>query len=101
MLNPGTYNMGSNCRPSNTYVKIFGTAQNYEDLIKSDPGNVANSISGTVNRLSNKIIVDWKYPLTGQIQQSRLWLNKFIEALEGHNVETYLKAPASYFCYKK
>jgi hypothetical protein len=38
MINPGTYNARVNCPGNrNVYGKVFGTAQNYEELIRSDP----------------------------------------------------------------
>ena len=45
------------------FFKLFGTDQNYKDLLMNDPKTLAERLVRTLNRGTNKFIVDWKYPV--------------------------------------
>lgn len=77
---------------------MFGTDQNYKDLLMNDPKTLAERIGRTLNRGTNKFIVDWKCPLNEEFEKSRTWLNNFVGSLQTQNIDVYVKAPASYFC---
>lgn len=43
-LNKGTYQHHNSCTFKNLYAKIFGTSQNYNQLLKSEPSSVADRV---------------------------------------------------------
>ena len=49
------------CQFQNMYFKLFGTGQNYDALIASDPKATAEKIVRNLNRGTSKFIVDWKH----------------------------------------
>ena len=51
------------CNFQNMFFKLFGTDQNYKDLLMNDPKTLAERLVRTLNRGTNKFIVDWKCPL--------------------------------------
>lgn len=78
------------------YLKIFGYAQNYEQL--TDAVEVANAVKRSVNGKFKSIIVDWKGGLAGNLQVHGDFLNSFLRELGDTGIEVYLKVPASYLC---
>ena len=76
------------CGPKETYAKIFGYAQNYDELI--DAKIVASKISSV---RENKLIIDWK--ADKNLERARKFLNDLLNELKG---EVYLKVPASHLC---
>lgn len=61
-LNQGTYQGGLTCNNQNTYVKVFGTEQNYPSLLASDPTTVATQLRQAVGRINPTYIISWKCP---------------------------------------
>jgi hypothetical protein len=60
-LFPGTYAARFNCPQRDLYVKLFGTAQNYEELLATDPSVVSDKVIREINRMITNYIIDWKY----------------------------------------
>ncbi len=98
LLNPHTYNVWLQCKNEKVFVKVFGTSQDYEVILKTEPKTVANNLRGAVNM--DNFIIDWKYPPTKNYSTSKEWLNAFVLALTNFNKTVYVKAPASSFCYQ-
>lgn len=64
-LNQGTYQTRLACRnDQNKFVKLFGTEQDYDELLKADPSIAAESVKYTVRSINPHYIVSWKYPLS-------------------------------------
>jgi hypothetical protein len=59
-LNQGTYQSYTNCQFKRVYAKIFGTEQNYEQLLKNDPNTVAEQVKQMISRLNAHYVIDWK-----------------------------------------
>lgn len=97
-LNQGTYQSYVNCPFKHVYVKLFGTEQDYNQILNAEPGTVADRVKQMTSRINPNYIVDWNCPMDKDIGKARNWLNTFVEKLSG-NTQVYVKAPASYFCY--
>lgn len=102
LLNPHTYSgLNANCHRSETYIKLFGDDQEYEQLM-GNPADVVKNIYNKIGRLSarQKVIVDWKYlPESGELRtKGRNVLEDIVVGLRNNGLEVYVKAPASYFC---
>lgn len=100
-MNQGTYQTHLSCNNQNNFVKIFGTEQDYEQLIATEPTSVANNVKQSLARLNPSYVISWKQSLKENAEKSLAWLKTFIEKLnEFSSNKVYLKAPASYFCYQ-
>ena len=62
-LNQGTYQTYLNCQFKQVYAKIFGTEQDYLELLKNDPGTIAEQMRQMVSRINPHYVVEWKCPL--------------------------------------
>lgn len=97
LANSHVYNFNSNCQRKHTFVKLFGWAQDYEQL-STNTAQVAEVIANSLNRVgSREIIIDWKYPANGGDKGFKL-LEELATGLQKKAFTVYVKAPASYFC---
>lgn len=99
LLNGNMFGFNSRCQRPDTYVKIFGNAQNYELLVEGS-NSVLDQIVNAISRSSvRKVIVEWKYlPEEGKRDKAREFLQRLVSDMEARGLQVYLKAPASYFC---
>lgn len=69
LMNSHVYGFSANCNRPATYIKMFGDAQDYAQLVKAD-SNRLNSLAQIGNRNRATIIVDWKYLPEGQQREA-------------------------------
>ena len=93
------YGFNGNCQRKDTYVKLFGEAQDFEKLTQQT-SNVIEQIANTLGRLpTRKVIIDWKYlPEEGKREEARKLLEQIAMGLQQKAFTVFVKAPASYFC---
>ncbi len=98
LLNSYTYGFNGNCQRNRTFIKLFGHAQDYQEIIKDN--NAADSINQQIARANIKdLIIDWSYlPEESSRVKARDTLQKLVEEFKKKGYKVYVKAPASYFC---
>lgn len=94
LLNPYQFG-GVRCQPKETYLKIFGYAQDYSVL--NDVNSVGESLKRSINGRIRNIVVDWK-DTSANLTKSVEFLDGFLKFLADANLNAYLKVPASYLC---
>lgn len=99
LMNPHIYGFSSNCQRKETFLKLFGDAQDYSKIIEIND-SILNQISQNLIRASTKtIIVDWKYLPEGTLREkARKTLEAIAIYLKNRGFKVIIKAPASYFC---
>lgn len=100
LMNPHVYGINANCQRKDTYIKLFGEAQDYAELIKLGE-QMHTLIENAVGRLgSRKAVLEWKYlPKEADKQeQAKKALGSLVSGLKSKGFSVFLKAPASYFC---
>ena len=80
MTNPGTSGIGANaCHHTEQFITIFGSNQNYDDLINTEAGVVAQKVKNSVSRSQSKnIIIEWKKLYSSKVKDVVSWLKKLI-----------------------
>jgi hypothetical protein len=107
LANSQIYGFNPNCQRTDQYIKLFGTAQDFDLLIRTDTNTVVQQLIASIEKVNiKKVIIDWKYiPEPSNQDATMRWLDTFSNSLKDRNYKVFLKAPASYFCrsynYKK
>jgi hypothetical protein len=61
LLNANMYGFNGQCQRKDTYIKLFGSAQNYDLLMDPNP-SIVDMIANAVSRSNTKkVIIDWKH----------------------------------------
>lgn len=82
-------------QPKETYLKIFGYAQDYNAL--TDVNSVGETLKRAINGRISNIVIDWKDTSTN-LTKSVEFLDGFLKFLNDASMVAYLKVPASYLC---
>lgn len=99
LSNGHIYGINSQCQRKDTYVKLFGEAQDFP-LLVSKGSAIIDEVAGAINRAgTRKIIIDWKYlPEASKRIEARNALETLVRGLKDKKFIVFVKAPASYFC---
>lgn len=61
LLNGNVYGFSQMCRKKDTYYKLFGTQQDYDELFRKSATIVKEHLIGAINRGgAQALIIDWK-----------------------------------------
>lgn len=82
LLNPYQYG-GVRCQPKETYLKIFGYAQDYNLL--TDVNGVGESFKRSINGRIRNIVVDWK-DTSANLTKNVEFLDGFLKFLTDANL---------------
>ena len=81
LSNPGASGVGSGgCHHTEQFITVFGSNQNYDDLINADAGAVALKVKNSVSRSQTKnIIIEWDKLYPSKVKDVNGWLKKLIQ----------------------
>ena len=99
LLNSQQFNIPKSCQRPASYIKIFGEAQDYKQIINVNE-QLINTISQNLNRVKMPLVVDWKYMPEAEEEREKAFqaLKNILMGLGQKGHAYLLKAPASYFC---
>jgi hypothetical protein len=99
LMNSHIYGFNGVCQRKDTYIKIFGEAQDFSQLT-TQTNVIVDQINGAINRIpTKKLIIDWKYlPEESKREDARRALQEIATGLQTKGFTVFIKAPASYFC---
>lgn len=97
---PRSYAFGQDCKHPETFAHLFGSNQNYTNLLEQSPEAVIGKVKSILGRIGiQNVIVNWNYLFKKNFERVHKFLNQLIKGLESASFTVYLKAPASFFCY--
>jgi hypothetical protein len=100
LMNSHVYGFNANCQRKDTYLKLFGAAQDYAQLIGLG-GQIVSTVEAAVGRTGiKKLVIDWKYlpEEAGKREEGQKVLVELTAGLQVRGFTVFVKAPASYFC---
>ena len=101
ILSPYNLQLNPSCLTGKKlYGLVFGPDENYDNLLKESPENVAREITTALGTNKFEPIINWHYPLKGksseEVTKSKTFLTSLLKALQEKAI---VRMPATSVCY--